>query len=53
MKEFNLFGFRVEIDKAATKEWYDKADEWGCECEGCKHFIDLAIKRETIYGILT
>ena len=33
MKEFDLFGFQVEIDEVATKEWYEKADEWGCECE--------------------
>ena len=24
MKAFDLFGFQVEIDEVATKEWYDK-----------------------------
>ena len=38
MKEYNLFGFQVEIDEDATKEWYDKADEWSCECGDCGHF---------------
>ena len=33
MKEFDLFGFQVEIDEAATREWYGQADEWDCECE--------------------
>ena len=30
--KFDLYGFQVEIDEAATKDWYDKADEWGCDC---------------------
>ena len=46
MKEFNLFGFQVEIDEVATKEWYDKANEWGCECGDCRHFVALAKKRK-------
>ena len=46
MKEFDLFGFKVEIDEVATKEWYDKADEWGCECGDCRHFVTLAKKKE-------
>ena len=46
MKEFDLFGFQVEIDEVATKEWYEKADEWDCECEDCRHFIDLAKRKE-------
>ena len=46
MKEFDLFGFQVEIDEVATKEWYDKADEWGCDCGDCRYFVALAQKRE-------
>ncbi len=46
MKQFDLFGFQVEIDKVATKEWYDKADEWSCECGDCRHFVALAKKKE-------
>jgi len=45
MREIDLFGFRVEIDEAATKQWYDKADEWSCECGDCRHFVALAKKR--------
>ena len=46
LKEFNLFGFQVEIDEIATKEWYAKADEWGCECGDCRYFVALAKKRD-------
>ena len=46
MKEFDLFGYLVEIDEKTTKDWYDKANEWGCECGDCRHFVALAKKRE-------
>ena len=52
MKEFDLFGFQVEIDVTATKEWYDRADEWGCECGDCRYFVALAKKREIPSAIL-
>ena len=52
MKEFDLFGFLVEIDEVATKEWYDKADEWGCDCENCRHFVSLAKRKELPSAIL-
>ena len=52
MKEYNLFGYQVEIDEAATKEWYDKADEWSCECGDCRHFVALAKKRELPESII-
>ena len=45
MKEFDLYGFQVEIDEVATKEWYDNAKEWGCDCEECRYFVALAKKR--------
>ena len=46
MKECDLFGFLVEVDEPATKEWYEKADEWGCDCGDCRYFAALAKKRE-------
>ena len=46
MKELSLFGYQVEIDELATKEWYDRADEWGCDCGDCRYFVALAKKRE-------
>ena len=52
MKEYNLFGFQVEIDEDATKEWYDKADEWSCECEDCRHFVALTKKKKLPSAVL-
>lgn len=46
MNRYNLFGYEVEIDETATKEWYANAYGWDCPCEDCKHFISLAKKRE-------
>ena len=46
MKDFDLFGFQVEIDETATKQWYANADDWGCECSDCRYFVELAQKRE-------
>ena len=46
MKEFDLFGFQVEINEAVTKEWYDNAKEWSCDCGDCRYFVALAKKRE-------
>lgn len=46
MRAYEVFGYRVEIDEEATKEWYDNADEWGCECGDCRHFVALVKKRE-------
>ena len=44
--KFDLFGYQVEIDETATKQWYDKADEWSCNCEDCRHFVALAKKKK-------
>ena len=52
MKEYKLFGYQVEIDEMATKEWYDKAEEWGCECGDCRHFVALAKKRELPHAVI-
>ena len=48
----DLFGFQVEIDEIATKEWYDKANEWSCECRDCRHFVALAKKKELPFAVL-
>lgn len=37
-----LFGSMVEIDLEATKEWYNRGNEWGCECAHCRNFLELA-----------
>ena len=46
MKQIDLFGFQVEVDEVATKEWYNKAGEWGCDCGDCRYFVALAKKRD-------
>lgn len=46
MEKFELAGFAVEIDRLATKRWYAKAEEWGCECGDCRHFLKLALARD-------
>lgn len=52
MKDFDLFGFQVEIDEMATKERYDKADEWSCECGDCRYFVALAKKKALPSAVL-
>ena len=46
MKEYNLVGYQVEIDKEATKNWYDTFNGWGCDCAHCQNFLLLARKKE-------
>ena len=52
MKEYNLFGFQVDIDEDATKVWYDKADVWSCECEDCRYFVALSKKKKLPSAVL-
>ena len=46
MKKYDLFGYKVEVDKQATKEWYGKFKGWKCDCEHCKNFLLLAKKKQ-------
>ena len=52
MKEYNLVGYRVEIDKEATKNWYDTFNGWGCDCAHCQNFLLLAKKKELPSAVL-
>ena len=52
MKVYNLFGYQVEIDKEATKKWYDTFNGWGCDCAHCQNFLLLAKKRELPGAVL-
>ena len=45
MTERDLFGFRVEIDEEATRNWYAQADEWDCDCGDCRNFLKQARAR--------
>lgn len=41
-----LFDSQVEIDLEATKEWYSRGKEWGCECAHCRNFLELAWSKQ-------
>ena len=41
-----LFDSQVEIDLEATKEWYSRGNEWGCECAHCRNFLELARNKQ-------
>ena len=45
MKKQNLWGIQVEIDEAATAAWYTDSSEWGCDCDDCQYFLELAKHR--------
>ena len=51
----------IEVDEAATKQWYANAENWGCECGHCNNYLEIARRRElpdkvhhylSIFGIL-
>ena len=46
MKKYDLFGYEVEIDEKATKDWYTNSEGWDCPCEDCKYFVSLAKQRK-------
>lgn len=45
MEKRDLFGFSVEVDADAARDWYAEAEDWGCTCASCRNFITLARKR--------
>lgn len=52
MKEYKLFGYLVEIDKEATKDWYYTFKGWRCDCGHCQNFLLLAKKKELPNAVL-
>jgi len=46
MQKVSILGSMVEIDMEATKEWYSRGNEWGCECALCRNFIELARNKQ-------
>ena len=52
----SIFGIPVEIDEAATAQWYSKQESWGCECADCRNFVALANQKklpEQIHSVLS
>ena len=36
----------MEVDEDATRNWYVRAEDWGCSCGHCRNFLTLARRRE-------
>ena len=41
MEKYNLCKYQVEIEKKATKRWYEESGGWRCECGHCRNFLKL------------
>lgn len=55
MTNRKLWGIPVQIDEAATAQWYSKQESWGCECADCRNFVALAKQKklpEHIHSVL-
>ena len=52
MTHFSWYGYEVEVDEAATRNWYAQAEDWGCECGHCRNFLALARERRLPEEIL-
>lgn len=46
MERLTIFDYQVEIDRAATLDWYASHGEWGCDCGDCRHYVSLAKERK-------
>ena len=44
MNLHTFWGFQVEIDEAATQNWYAAAAPWGCDCGHCRNFLALTLR---------
>ena len=45
-QSYSFFGFQVEVDEAATHDWYAQSEGWACDCGHCRNFLTLARRRE-------
>ena len=52
MTRFSWYGYEAEVDMQATRDWYEKAEEWGCACGHCRNFLALARARKLPEEIL-
>lgn len=58
VKEYQIgkyFKYTALVDEEATREWYDKSEEWQCDCAYCRNFITLAQERrlpEDVHSLL-
>ena len=42
MTRISWYGYDLEVDGQATRDWYAQAEEWGCDCGHCRNFLALA-----------
>ena len=52
MKRLTWYGYTVEVDDQATRDWYAAAEDWGCDCGHCRNFLALARERRLPEEIL-
>ena len=45
MTRFSWYGYEAKVDEAAVRNWYARAEEWGCACGHCRNFLALARER--------
>ena len=46
MNEKQLYSVQVEVDEAATRDWYAQSEGWACDCGHCRNFLTLARERQ-------
>ena len=46
MTTFSWYGYEVQVDGQATRDYYEKAGEWDCSCGHCRNFLALARERK-------
>ena len=46
MTTFFWYGYTVEVDEQATRDWYAQAEDWGCTCGHCRNFLALAREKK-------
>ena len=40
--EYNIGGWRLDLDPEATRSWYESAPVWDCDCGHCRNFLAQA-----------
>ena len=48
----DIYGYTVNVDEPATRNWYDRAEDWDCPCVRCRNFLALARQRRLPAEIL-
>ena len=51
-RTMDLWGSLVEVDREATRKWYQQAGPWGCTCGHCRNFLVLAEHRKLPESVL-